>query len=187
MLAQPNTSSPNGGSKTNSIAWMRRSRTPSNAVVRIWPSGGCAAISLHRKYTQSSPRAVEGEHDACGRARPGHRALGTAPRLSSPPHSRTANGFSWFDAQRAGIPVRTHSIIAPYASGEHDHGAASVWKATWQQTSTAVCAITIDLIPCANPKPATLRRWLCPLFEFIHRSRMDAPQVKTASQARRWL
>jgi hypothetical protein len=159
MLAQPNTSSPNGGSKTNSIAWMRRSRTPSNAVVRIWPSGGCAfacaAISLHRKYTQSSPRAVEGEHDACGRARPGHRALGAAPRLSSPPLSRTANGFSWFDAQRAGIPVRTRSIIAPYASGEHDHGAASVWKATWQQTSTAVCAITI-VQPMPTPSSACL-------------------------------
>jgi hypothetical protein len=84
-----------------------------------------------------------------------HRALGAAPRLSSPPHSRTANGFSWFDAQRAGIPVRTRSIIAPYASGEHDHGAASVWKATWQQTSTAVCAITI-VQPMPTPSSACL-------------------------------
>jgi hypothetical protein len=40
------------------------------------------------------------------------------------PHSRRANGFSWFDAQRAGVPVRTHSIIAPDASGEPDDGAA---------------------------------------------------------------
>src|SRR6266481_5193966 len=41
------------------------------------------------------------------------RALSAAPRLSQPPHSRRANGFSRFDAQRAGVPVRTRSIIAP--------------------------------------------------------------------------
>jgi hypothetical protein len=38
------------------------------------------------------------------------------------PHSRRANGLSWFDAQRAGVPVRTRSIIAP-TSGEPDYGA----------------------------------------------------------------
>ena len=64
-----------------------------------------------------------------------HRALGAAPRLSSPPHSRTANGCSWFDAQRAGVPVRTRSIIAPYASGE----ARSRGRLSWhgEQTRTA--------------------------------------------------
>jgi hypothetical protein len=41
------------------------------------------------------------------------RVLSAAPRLSEPPHSRRANGFSRFDAQRAGVPVRTRSIIAP--------------------------------------------------------------------------
>jgi hypothetical protein len=34
------------------------------------------------------------------------RALGAAPRRSLPPHSRRASGFSWFDASRAGVPVR---------------------------------------------------------------------------------
>jgi hypothetical protein len=46
------------------------------------------------------------------------RALGAAPRRSLPLHSRRANGFSWFDAPRAGISVRTRSIMAPYGSGE---------------------------------------------------------------------
>ena len=42
------------------------------------------------------------------------------------PTFEDGHGFSWFDAQRAGVPVRTRSIIAPYASGEPDHGADSV-------------------------------------------------------------
>jgi hypothetical protein len=46
------------------------------------------------------------------------RALGAAPRRSLPLHSTRANGFSWFDAPRAGISVRTRSIMAPYGSGE---------------------------------------------------------------------
>ena len=41
------------------------------------------------------------------------RVLSAAPRLSEPAHSRRANGFSRFDAQHAGVPVRTRSIIAP--------------------------------------------------------------------------
>jgi hypothetical protein len=38
------------------------------------------------------------------------------------PHWRRANGLSWFDAQRASVPVHTRSSIAPYGSGEPDHG-----------------------------------------------------------------
>src|SRR6266436_2351951 len=57
MLAEPNTNSPNGGRKTNSITWMRRFRTPSNGV-RIWPSSGytliCAATSSGRNFPDRS-------------------------------------------------------------------------------------------------------------------------------------
>jgi hypothetical protein len=54
------------------------------------------------------------------------RALGAAPRRSLPPHSRRASGFSWFDASRAGVPVRTRSIMAPCGSGEPKRWVASV-------------------------------------------------------------
>jgi Na+-translocating ferredoxin:NAD+ oxidoreductase RnfC subunit len=39
------------------------------------------------------------------------------------PAFQAGQRLSWFDAQRADVPVRTRSIIAPYASGEPDHGA----------------------------------------------------------------